>query len=82
MATPGGAAETSALPLCRCGGSNAGLPSPSAESRHEQRVKREPPRLNAPAVGVALSVGASAHGLISIAVVAPTRHVRWHPGTL
>ena len=76
MATPGGAAETNALPLCRGGGSNAVPPSPSAESKHEQRVKREPPRLNTLAVGVALSVGTSAHGLISIAVVALTRHVR------
>ena len=76
MATPGGAAETSALPLCRGGGGSAVPPSPSAESRHEQREKRRPPRLNTQALGVALSVGTSAHGLISIAVVAPTRHVR------
>ena len=76
MATPGGAAETSALPLCRGGGGSAVPPSPSAESRHEQREKRRPPRLNTLELGVALSVGTSAHGLISIAVVAPTRHVR------
>ena len=76
VATPGGAAETSALPLCRGGGGSAVPPSPSAESKHEQREKRRPPRLSTPAVGVALSVGTSTHGLMSIAVVAPTRHER------
>ena len=76
MATPGGAAETSALPLCRGGGGSAVPPSPSAESKHEQREERRPPRLNTQTLGVALSVGTSAHGLISIAVVAPTRHVK------
>ena len=40
MATPGGAAETSALPLSRGGGGSAVPPSPSAESRHEQSEEK------------------------------------------
>ena len=59
MATPGGAAETSDV---------ADLPSPLPESRHVQRVYKVPPRQVTEALGVALSVGISAHGLISIAV--------------
>ena len=77
MATNGGAAEASVLPHSRGGGGGiSDLPSPSAESRHAQRVDKVPPRQVTEALGVALSVGISAHGLISIAVVAPIRHVR------
>ena len=68
MATSGGgAAETSDA---------ADLPSPLPESRHVQRVDKVPPRQDTEASGVALCVGTSAHGLISIAVVAPIRRVR------
>ena len=76
MATDGGAAETGALPHSRGGDSISDLPSPSADSRHEQRVFKVPPRQATDASVVAESVGTSAHECISSSLDAPIRHVR------
>eukprot|EP00974_Lingulodinium_polyedra_P049461 4753706-Lingulodinium_polyedra.AAC.1 len=50
------------------------------ESRDALRCCKVPPRHCTAASGVALGLGASAHGSSCTTPVVPTKHVRWQPG--